>query len=56
MFASWRQERELRLKAELDEAELQLQDATPDELADARRHYRQALRSFTGLVMDGIED
>jgi len=51
---STREETELRLKAELDEAARQSWDATPDELVDAKRRHRQALRAFTRLVMDGI--
>ena len=45
---------ELRLKADLDEAERHLRDATPDELVDAKRLYRHAIQRFSRLVMDGI--
>ena len=51
---SRREEAELRLKAELDEAERQLREAAPHELAEARRHYCHSLRIFTRLVVDGI--
>jgi hypothetical protein len=44
---------ELRLKAELDEAERQLRDASPQEKDEARRHFKQALHNFTVLVMEG---
>jgi len=49
-----REEIELRLKADLDEAERHMRDANPDELVDARRHYRHAIQRFSRLVMDGI--
>jgi hypothetical protein len=54
MFASHRREIELRHKAELDEAERYMRDANPDELVEAKRHFRQALHAFTRLVMHGI--
>ena len=45
---------ELRLKAELDEAERQLQEAAPQELVEARRRYRHAIRRFSRFVVDDI--
>jgi hypothetical protein len=48
-----REEIELRLKAELIEAEKQLRDATPQQKAEARRRFRQALHNFKVLVVDG---
>jgi len=43
---------ELRLKNQLDKAQQRLQDAPAD--AEVRRQYRQALRTFSRLVLDGI--
>ena len=49
-----REEIELRLRAELEEAEHKLRDATPEELIHAKRHYCQLLHTFTRLIVDGI--
>ena len=49
-----REEIELRLRAELAETHRQMRDADPDEVLEAKRHYRQALRAFARLVVDGI--
>ena len=54
MFASHREEIVLRLKAELDEAERQLREAAPQQLAEARLRYRHAIQRFSRLVVDGI--
>jgi hypothetical protein len=48
-----RDEIELRLKAELDEAEQQLRHATLEEKPEARRRFRDALRAFSDLVLRG---
>ena len=45
---------ERRLRAELEEAERQKRAATTEELAEARQRYRQALRAFSRLVVDGV--
>ena len=44
---------ELCLKAELDEAERQLRDATPQEKEQARLRFKQALHNFTLFVLEG---
>jgi hypothetical protein len=49
--SSHRYEIELRLKAELDEAERQLRDARLDKREEARRRFRIALHDFTRLVL-----
>lgn len=45
---------ERRLRAELEESERQLREATLEELAGARHRYRQALGAFSRLVVDGV--
>lgn len=54
MFAPNQEQIELRLKNELDEAQRRLRNANSDELAEARSRYRQTLRAFTRLVLEGI--
>jgi hypothetical protein len=51
---SHREQIELRLKVDLDEAERLLLEASPHELAEARLRYRHAVQRFSRLVMDGI--
>ena len=38
---------ELRLRADLEEAEQRLRNATPTEKPEARRQFKQALRRFS---------
>ncbi len=49
-----REEMELRLKAELDDAERSLLEAPANELPGARLRYRHAVKRFSRLVMDGV--
>ncbi|HEY1241324.1 MAG TPA: hypothetical protein VGF16_12250 [Bryobacteraceae bacterium] len=44
---------ELRLRAELDEAEKALRSATPDERAEAKRQFKDALHRFSIWVFTG---
>ena len=50
---SHREEIELRLKADLDEAERQLRQSNPQELPEARRRFREALHTFTVAILEG---
>ena len=51
--SSHRYEAELRLKAELDEAERQWRDARRSQRAEARHRFSNALYDFTRLVLYG---
>ena len=50
---SHREQLELRLKTEFDEAEQMLRHATPEALPEARRIFRGALHNFKLLLIDG---
>ena len=47
-----REQLELQLKAELDEAEHFLRIASPQTSSEARRRFREALHKFAELVLD----
>ena len=48
-----REQLEKRLRAELDQAEHFLNDATPEQKLDAVERFRQALRNFSEYVLEG---
>jgi len=48
-----RQQLEMMLRRELEEAERQLKEATPEQKAGAVRQFRQALHAFSELVVHG---
>ena len=54
MFVLRSQEQiESTLRAELEEAEKQLCNTSPDHLPEARERFKQALHRFTVFVIDG---
>ena len=48
-----REEIEQRLRVELEDAERELHQASPEELAAARARFKRALHQFTQLVVHG---
>ena len=47
------EETERRLRAELDRAETEFQNAQPLDQGEARRRYEQALDKFTLFILEG---
>ena len=47
-----REEIELCLKADLEDAETRLRNATPQEKEKARTHFREALHRFSEFVFE----
>jgi len=44
---------ESQLRAELHEAEQQLRNATPQQKDEARKRFKEALRNFTRVALEG---